>query len=434
MKFSAILGASTKTPISRLSASGGSADSQLKLEIANVSSPPACTKLARVVRPSHFARLTRGSWVSVGCRILGLVRQDGKTRDLILFAVSVLILPALCVVVQKLLVRPHFRDRLTGAIEAANYWTATATLVCVSGTSFALWKSGGTAAAWLAWSKWIIATLLVVHLAFVLGIAASKRRLAVLAWLLDRGTQVTTFGIAFAVAVLALFQVNFQSPYFIGSIKLFADPPFPGIGLAAVVSVAILAAIFATVTWEAKHPKTLRRAQRAALAAAIALVFLAFFDLSLILDPLHYLTIVGPAVNVLHGATPMVDAFSQYGPGPVAVTLLAFAFGPRTLATAQVTTQVANLLFHGVWLVCLFKMSASKISALLSGIATIAILMAAWDFGKSNINAAPSILGLRYLPSLMMVLALSCLRPPKRAGRFSPHCARAPPAYGAWKA
>jgi hypothetical protein len=105
------------------------------------------------------------------------------------------------------------RCPLTGAIEAANYWTATAALVCVSGTSFDLWKNGGTAAAWLAWSKWIIATLLVLHLAFVLGIAASKRRLAVLAWLLDRGTQVTTFGIAFARAGQALSLIRTLSSW-----------------------------------------------------------------------------------------------------------------------------------------------------------------------------------------------------------------------------
>ena len=45
--------------------------------------------------------------------------------------------------------------------------------------------------------------------------------------------------------------------------------------------------------------------------------------------------------------------------------------------------------------------------------------LALYAGGYQNANDAPSILGLRYLPLLGMVLALSCLRPPRRFSTFT---------------
>lgn len=65
------------------------------------------------------------------------------------------------------------------------------------------------------------------------------------------------------------------------------------------------------------------------LAVLSALPFL-FFDFSLAAEPLHYLTIMGPAVHLRNGGTLLVDTFSQYGPGAVLAMLSGFALGSVT--------------------------------------------------------------------------------------------------------
>ena len=155
-----------------------------------------------------------------------------------------------------------------------------------------------------------------------------------------------------------------------------------------------------------------------ALCVAVMAVF-AFFDFSLRHDVAHYLTNIAPALHLLHGGTLLVDTFSQYGPGPVLMTLLGFQFGPTTFGAAQITVQLSNFVFCGIWLVCLFRMTRWKLAALLLGIVSIAFFFGAHVRGYQNINEAPSHLGLRYLPALLMVLALSYLNLPKRHSVFT---------------
>lgn len=69
------------------------------------------------------------------------------------------------------------------------------------------------------------------------------------------------------------------------------------------------------------------------LAAIFALPFL-FFDFSLAVEPLHYLTVMGPAVHLLNGGTLLVDTFSQYGPGAVLATFSGFSLGPLSFGTS----------------------------------------------------------------------------------------------------
>jgi hypothetical protein len=93
--------------------------------------------------------------------------------------------------------------------------------------------------------------------------------------------------------------------------------------------------------------------------------------------------------------------------------------GPTTFGTAQITVQVFNFAFYALWLVCLYRMSPWKLPALLLGLLSIAVFFALWSYGFQNVNDAPSILGLRYLPTLGMVLALSYLRSPRRFSVFT---------------
>ena len=64
-------------------------------------------------------------------------------------------------------------------------------------------------------------------------------------------------------------------------------------------------------------------------------------------------------------------------------------------------------------------MTRWKLAGLLLGIFSIAFFLAGYIRGYGNVNEAPSIVALRYLPALLMVLALSCLRLPRRHSVFT---------------
>ena len=124
-------------------------------------------------------------------------------------------------------------------------------------------------------------------------------------------------------------------------------------------------------------------------------------------------------MHILHGGKLMVDTFSQYGPGPVLVTLLAFKLGLSTFGVAQLATQLCNFLYYCLWLICLSRMTRWKLAASLLGLLAVMLFLAAWGRGYSNVNEAPSILALRHLPTLLMVLAISNLTPPRRSSFFT---------------
>lgn len=81
------------------------------------------------------------------------------------------------------------------------------------------------------------------------------------------------------------------------------------------------------------------------LAVLLALPLL-FFDFSLAVEPLHYLTVMAPAVQLLNGGTLLVDTFSHYGPGVVMATFSGFVLGPLSFGTANIVVQSGNLIYY----------------------------------------------------------------------------------------
>ena len=103
----------------------------------------------------------------------------------------------------------------------------------------------------------------------------------------------------------------------------------------------------------------------------------------------------------------MVDTFSQYGPGPVLLTYLAFQLGQPSFAVANIAVQLCNILFYVLFLITLWQSTRYRLAALWLGLIVLMYWLSGWAYGEGNVNAAPSVLGMRYLPAMLMAVALA---------------------------
>jgi hypothetical protein len=363
--------------------------------------------------------------------LLWAVGVHGKERDLALFIVGAFLLAPACAAAQLFLVRPDFRHPRSNLVESVNCWAAIAVLVALASMPFVMFVAGLPADFWFH-NVWRVvaagAALHVAGLSFVL--LHVREHLPPASGVLgSRTVQAVALLLALFATTVMLFLVDPTNRYVNLFIGLFAAPPFSGepgafgLGLAILVAAFGIVAVAMSAKLEAAlipyGARTLRAARTAALCIAVAAAVIAFFDFSLASEIAHYLTNIGPALHLLHGGTLMVDTFSQYGPGPLLITLLGLQIGPTTFGTAQVTVQLFNLAYYAGWLICLHRMTRWKLPGLLLGIFSIAFFLAAYVRGYGNINDAPSVLGLRHVPTLAMVLALSYLRPPARHSAFT---------------
>jgi hypothetical protein len=139
-----------------------------------------------------------------------------------------------------------------------------------------------------------------------------------------------------------------------------------------------------------------------------------YFDFSLSVEPLHYLTNLAPAFHIHNGGILLSDTFSQYGPGPTVATYLTGLLYGFSFGTANMVVQLFNIIFYILIVAVTFVSCRSKPWVLLVPILIIGAMLSVWGANESNINIAPSTLGFRYLPALTLVLAITLL-PPNRS-------------------
>lgn len=338
-----------------------------------------------------------------------------KIRESAIFVGTIVVAPPFSVWIRRVV--EGLSPEKGRTLDSINIWAATAALLGLATAATLLPVLGGGIEAWPSAAQCVIFAVLAAHL-LILSYWISRNASPVRPSL-AHSFEAPAFFTSYTIAAFLLFYVNPAGSLFSPFFNVFLHPPFnvpPRFFGALGFGIGVTVAAFATCAMEnwlrKRNAGVLHVLQVAILIIAIPLLFLAFFDFSLNLEPLHYLTVAGPAFHTLHGGTPMVDVFSQYGPGPVAIALGALFVGPHTLGTIQIAVQISNLLFYALLLICLFRMTAWKMTAVLLGFVAIAAFLAGWDFGNGNVNVAPSILGLRYLPALCMVLAISCLRAP----------------------
>ena len=348
--------------------------------------------------------------------ILGVA---GRELNLALFLTSLAVLPLCCAAVQIYLLNP---GRPWAPLAASiNIWTVVVGLLALTAAAVIKRVLGAGPAFWTRAAAAIVAATLAMHVIaiaslFWLRLTAPSRRDD--AWFMTglarlRAFEVVALSAVIFVTTVALFRIETFS--FMTSYPLLAGFRSP---LALTGACALLLAAAGLFRLEAvlerRNPRALARIRSIALLTAAAATCVLYFDFSLSADPQHYLTNVGPAVHLLHGGRLMVDTFSQYGPGPVVATMLGFMIGPISFGTANLTVQFFNLAFYIIFLACLYRMTSRKLAALLLGVFAIGAMFAIWFWGQWSLNAPPSVLGFRYLPCLVMVLALSEMRPPKR--------------------
>ncbi|MEQ1671380.1 MAG: hypothetical protein ABL893_11015, partial [Hyphomicrobium sp.] len=223
--------------------------------------------------------------------------------------------------------------------------------------------------------------------------------------------SITLFYVGFVVDFAASLTGSTSPSRFIKSVSDSGWITRSAIAGAAIFAIATVVGIAEYRGMQKADAGSLGLVQKGTLIGGMIAVALFYFDFSLSADTMHYMTNVGPALALLDGATPMVNAFSQYGPGPVIATYAAFVIGSPTIGVANIIVQIFNLTFYNVWLACLFRMSRFKASAVFAGFFLIGTLYTGWGLSEqtNNINQFPSVIGFRYLPPLVMVLSISCL-------------------------
>lgn len=408
--------------------------SRVHVPLIDVPTPTRMPSCLRVLGSSLSSCALGVVGFAYSAALLSAMGIETKERDLALFVAGALLLPLLCAVVQRFFVHPDFSERDAGSIESINSWAAAVLLYALATLPLLIHVVGKTGDFWPRNAKLVVMTVAALHgagLCVAAGWLAGLRRPLLLPKpVRSRTVQACALTIGLFVASFMLFWIDPSDRQNLNLFtRLFVAPPFSGspapFGLGpALLLAALLIAAVAAMGWlecdlRRRGSARLATIRISMLCAAMILTVACYFDFSLNIDVFHYLSNLGPAVHMLHGGTPMVDAFSLYGPGPILATYAGLTVGPVAFGTAQITVQISNFAFYSLWLVCLYRMSSWKLPALLLGFLTIAVFLALYGGGYQNANNAPSVLGLRYLPPMTMVLVLSCLHAPRRFSTFT---------------
>jgi hypothetical protein len=353
--------------------------------------------------------------------LINAFRIDRRLSNLLIFFASISILPMAVAAIQYRL-RRNERDAMAVIFRSVSIWCAVLALLAFSVVGFANWEHEGFTT-WPRYAPRAMEVVLGIHLVLVAAVLTFQRnrpndlnRIAtVIKPFTPSGLELAAFAYAFAIAVIALFRIEPENAYYNGLFSIFfpsAQDGFPTpseVGVAAMVAGAAVAIATGLVIVEhrllSRNPGLLLRLQQLALPVTAVVAVLFYFDYGLRADALNYMTDIGPALQMLHGGTLMVDSFSQYGPGPVLLLYLAFHLGPPSIPVADAAIQFCNTLFYILFFITLWKLTRYRLAAMWLGFIILPYWLAGWANGTANANAGPSILGGRYLPLMLMVVA-----------------------------
>ena len=150
---------------------------------------------------------------------------------------------------------------------------------------------------------------------------------------------------------------------------------------------------------------------------------LALYDDTNFVDLSHYQPFVGPALLASAGGVPMADVYCQYGLIPWALIALAYKILPATVGTAGIVVRVVNVIYYFAFILIVFAVARRRIAAVmlmfLALLAAVTFMPGLYSVPDLfNINATPSVTGMRFLPAAIMAL-VTVFDPGRRAVRIA---------------
>jgi len=388
-------------------------------------------KLDAIGRAASFS-LAAMLYAAVLTAFLGL---EARTYKLVNFAAILIVLPVGSAAAMKAVRRlPLDYRRL---IDLTSYALVMVSGISLAGISVVVWVLGTSVPTSNLIMRVGLTALVLSHFiglltASILLNRDGRARLVVRdEWLVTLGGKFTApvaFLLVLSGSMLLTFHIGAGNPLLNASIALVRGlAPAPG-WIVVVPSLAFAAFVLLICFRLLKRgrmpdagalPLNPMKSSQAALTAAMLAVAYFYFDYKLDADPLHFLTNAGPASQIMFAhSVPMVTAFSQYGPGPMLLTWLAFLVSSPSLGAANVMAQVLSILFYLIMLVCLFRMTPYRGAAMWLGFFAVGVLLVGWWSGNGNLNSVPSSMGSRYLPNGILVLALSFLQKGRQVSSF----------------
>lgn len=149
--------------------------------------------------------------------------------------------------------------------------------------------------------------------------------------------------------------------------------------------------------------------------AFLGIFLVSLFNVDIGHDSLSYDPYIGPASAVALGSIPMVDVFSQYGLNYLLLTLCLKVM-PWSMYSMSLAITVLNLVYYlGVVLICLRLCRDKNLATALSAFLILFLVSSA----LYNAAYTPSVLALRFLPGVLLLLALCHLKDREVFSRFS---------------
>jgi hypothetical protein len=198
---------------------------------------------------------------------------------------------------------------------------------------------------------------------------------------------------------ITLYHTEYETPVF-SSIRF-------AIGAVGMLSASI-AAVFlhqkVVTLGQSASPLVAPWARTLGYVAGFMLI-LSLFDINITVDTLSYDPYIGPAAAVLEGAIPLVDVFSQYGLNFL-VFSAALAVLPWSLFSTTLVVALLNTAYYLVVCLIALRMTRNRLSCFLLSVFIVMFLQTASLY---NITYTPSVLAMRFLPPLLLILALAHL-------------------------
>ena len=260
----------------------------------------------------------------------------------------------------------------------------------------------------------VLLAVSVLHLAgvLVLGLPQTRQRFAGLA---DRIVIARLTGSLMLLAPLllaAFFLVysTWHAPFTQsdpGVIQRAIEETRFGVYLIVGVGLSVLALLLANREQRllARNP-VLHRGLGLAALGFVLIINLLLFDDGLWADMVHFRAVVEPALHFKHGGIPFVEVHSQYGLLPFLLTGWAFDVLPPNYSSAALVSRLANVAYLAVFVLLVYRLCGNKITATLLAIFGLLIHVTYYEV---NLWVSPSPGGLRYLPPMLMLLALAYL-------------------------